>query len=265
MEKFILLIAMAVLVSFTHAQQQEGKITYERTAKLQIQIANEDPEIQNLIPKERKDRYECLFGGNKSIYRSAEEDPQSGEMQVSGGGAEIRMIIPGLNDIIFYDFNTKTKVEQRELFTKNFVIQDSIRPMNWKVGNETKMILGMNCRKAIGTRTQQSFRMTLENGKTERKEVIDTLNVVAWFTNEIAGFNGPDQYQGQLPGTVLEVDVNNGTTTFVAVELSKKVDLKEIKEPKGKKITPAEFALERDKMMKEMESNGGGTFNFRSR
>ena len=232
-----MLIAMAVLVSFTHAQQQEGKIIYERTMKLQIQIANEDPEIQNLIPKERKDRFECLFGGNKSIYRSADDDPQSGDIQVNSGGAEIRMIMPGSNDILYYDFNTQTKVEQRELFTKNFIIQDSIRRMNWKVGNETKVILGMNCRKAIGSRIQQSFRMTMNNGQMERKEVTDTLNVVAWFTNEIGGFNGPEQYQGQLPGTILEVQVNNGNTSFVAVELSKKVDLKEIKEPKGKKIT----------------------------
>ena len=57
MEKFILLIAMAVLVSFTHAQQQEGKIIFERTTKLQIQLDNDDPAFQNMIPKEKKDRF----------------------------------------------------------------------------------------------------------------------------------------------------------------------------------------------------------------
>ena len=79
---------MAILVSFTHAQQPEGTIIYERTIKLQIQIANEDPELQNLMPKERKDRFECLFGGNKAIYRSADDDPQSGEHRLRKAGRE---------------------------------------------------------------------------------------------------------------------------------------------------------------------------------
>lgn len=263
MEKFILLIATAVLFSFTHAQQQEGKIIYERTTKLQIQLANDDPGLQNLIPKERKDRFECLFANNQSIWRASEDEPDAGDIVVNNGGAEIRMIMPGSNDIIFNDIARQTKVEQRELFAKTFVVQDSIRKMSWKIGEETKTILGMKCRQATGTRTQTGYRVSMENGKMDRKQVIDTLRIVAWFTDEIAGFYGPDQYQGQLPGTILELVVNNGNTVYVATEVQKKVDKSLIKEPKGKKITPEEFAMEREKMMKEMDENGGGNFRMR--
>jgi GLPGLI family protein len=263
MEKFILVIALALMVSFTEAQQQEGRIVYERTVKIQIQLNNEDAAMQNMIPKERKDRFECLFANNQSVWRAVEEEGDGGDMTFSSGGAEIRMIMPGSNDIIFTDFAKQLKVEQRELMTKTFVIQDSVKRLNWKITDESKQVLGFNCKKAIGQRTQKSYRVNMENGKMNREEVTDTLNIVAWFTNEIGGYNGPEQYQAQLPGTILEIDVNNGRTKFVATEVSKKVDVKEIKEPKGKKITAAEFALEREKMMKEMEANGGGSIQIR--
>ncbi len=263
MEKFILMITLALIVSFSQAQQQEGKIVYERTIQIQIQLNNEDAAMQNMIPKERKDKFECLFANNQSVWRAVEEDGDGGDMSFSSGGAEIRMVMPGNNDIIFTDFTKQTKVEQRELMTKTFVIQDSIKRLSWKITEESKTLLGFNCKKAIGQKTQKSYRINMENGKMNREEVTDTLNIIAWFTNEIGGYNGPEQYQGQLPGTILEIEINNGRTKFLATEVSKKVDLKEIKEPKGKKITAAEFALEREKMMKEMEANGGGSIQIR--
>ena len=263
MEKFILMISLVLAASIIHAQQQEGKITYERTMQLQIQLNQEDEAMRNMVPKERKDRFECLFSDNKSVWRAVEEEGDGGDMVFNNGGAEIRMIMPGSNDIIYADFAKQTKVEQREMMTKTFVIQDSIKRLNWKITEDTKQLLGFNCKKAVAQRTQKAFRMTMDNGNMKREEVTDTLNIVAWFTPEINGYNGPEQYPGQLPGTILEIDINNGRTKFVATEVSKKVDVKEIKEPKGKKLTPAEFALEREKLMKEMEANGGGNIQIR--
>ena len=89
----------------------------------------------------------------------------------------------------------------------------------------------------------------------KRGEVADTLNIVAWFTPAIPVPAGPD-YQGQLPGAILEINVNNGQTVYNAIEISPKADLRSIKEPKsGKKVTLKEFAVEQEKMMKEMHGN----------
>jgi len=58
---------------------------------------------------------------------------------------------------------------------------------------------------------------------------------------------------------ILELDINNGKTIYQALEISPKVDIASIKEPKGaKKLTPAEFNKERDKMFEEMGRNNGG-------
>ena len=93
----------------------------------------------------------------------------------------------------------------------------------------------------------------------ERKQVEDTSVVVAWFASDIPVSAGPAEYQGQLPGLILEMDVANGRQTFRATEISPKADIASIKEPTGKKhYTPEEFRKERDKMLDEMQRNGGG-------
>jgi GLPGLI family protein len=256
-----LLIASAILIAISSsAQVKEGKILYERTMQMQIRINDDNPALQNMIPKERKDRFELLFTEGKSLWQPVEDDGQNDETAFGDGGG-MRMVFraPGSNDIIFHNVADSKKVEQRELADKNYIITDSIRKMNWKIAGETKTILGHNCMKATTQRTQPSMRMTMDNGEAKRENVIDTLNIVAWFTNEIPGSFGPDMYQGQLPGTILEIDVNNGRSSFKAVEISPKIDVAKVKEPsKGKKATPEEFAKEREKMMQEMMRNGGG-------
>ena len=248
------------LVTNSFSQIKQGKITYERKSQLQIQV--NDPAFSNMLPKERKDKFELLFADNKTLWRATEEQPE--EMNFDNGGAQIRIMTPGSNDVLYSDLNSGKKVEQREVMTKSFTIEDSIKRYNWKIGSETKDILGYACRKATTTRTNQSQRVMMDNGEMKRETVTDTLNIVAWFTDAIAVPAGPENYQGQLPGTILEVDVNNGRTSITALEISPKVDSKEIKEPKGKKISQEEFAKERDKMFKEMQQNGGGNFNIRS-
>ena len=261
-----LLIASAMLIAISSfAQVKEGKILYERTMQMQIRISDDNPAFQNMIPKERKDKFELFFTEGKSLWQAVEEDGQDDETAFGDGGG-MRMVfrMPGTNDIIFHNVADSKKVEQRELAEKNYIITDSIRKLSWKVTGETRSILGHNCMKATSQRMQESFRMTMDNGETKREKVMDTLNIVAWFTNEIPGSFGPESYQGQLPGTILEVEINNGTnsgrnSSFKATEISQKIDVAKVKEPtKGKKATPEEFAKEREKMMQEMMQNGGG-------
>jgi GLPGLI family protein len=252
----VLMISSAV-----SAQMKQGRIVYERKTKLQIQV--QDPAFQNMVPRERTDKFELLFDNNKTLWRNADEG-QDDEMNFdNGSGAQIRIVTPGNNDVLFSDLAASRKVEQREVMAKQFTIEDSIRRMNWKLGSETKEILGFKCRVATTTRTQKSMRMNVDNGEMKREEVQDTLHITAWFTDAIPMAAGPESYQGQLPGTILALDVNQGRNTFIAVELSPKMDPKEIKEPKGKKISQEEFTRERDKMFKEMQQNGGGNFNIR--
>jgi GLPGLI family protein len=110
------------------------------------------------------------------------------------------------------------------------------------------------------------MQMTMENGKMERKQVEDTALILAWFASDIPVSAGPAEFQGQLPGLILEMDVANGRQTFRATEISAKADLAAIKEPTGKKhYTREEFRSEVNKMMEEMQRNNGGSGNMQFR
>lgn len=80
----------------------------------------------------------------------------------------------------------------KRLLTKDYVyVKTPDVYVEWKITNETKSILGYQCRKAI----------TFYNGeKIKNKEPI-----VAWFTDQIPASYGPYRYHG-LPGFILELN-----------------------------------------------------------
>lgn len=255
MRKSISTCLAFLLVNVLWAQQKQGTVVYERTMQMQLRI-NDNDEIAQMLPKTRTDKFELTFGNNRSLWKHVDEDDNNEEF--GGGGMQIRMVGPGQNDVLFCDFNNARSVEQREMFDKRFVIEDSIHRLNWKLSGETQSLLGHVCHKATAQRIAKRMQMTIDNGKMERKEVADTSTIDAWFTNDIPISAGPE-VQGQLPGLILALDINDGRMVYKAVEISPKVDVADIKEPtKGKKVTPSQFNEERNKMMDEMQKNNQG-------
>lgn len=252
-------------VALAGAQQKEGKVTYQRVSQIQIRISGDNEALQNMLPKSRTDNFELSFGNNQSLWKQAEKEIEDDGGGFSGGGMQIRMIGGGADDVLYNNFETGKSTEQRDMFEKKFIIDDSIRPLKWKMTGETKSILNHTCMKATATQINKRMQMSMENGKMERKEVEDTSLIVAWFTTEIPVPAGPAEYQGQLPGLILEMDVANGRQTFRATGISEKADLASIKAPTGKKhYTREEFRKEMNKMMEEMQkNNSGGGMRFR--
>ena len=249
-----------LLATAATAQQKEGKVVYERSVQMSMAFS------QNGAPAEtqthtRTNRFELNFANNKMMWKQLEDELPDDNM--ASGGMVIRTIGGGADDATFCDFDAAKKVEQREFFDKKFLVTDSIRRGNWKLSEETKMILNRPCRKAVSQRIGKRSSVTMENGQMVRKEVDYTSTVVAWFTIDIPVPAGPE-LQGQLPGLILEMETNNGRTVYKAIEIGPKADLSAIKEPtKGKKVTTQEFANERNKMLDEMQRNNGGNFRIR--
>lgn len=259
MKKYLLSIVGMTLVLATAAQGKSGKVTYDRISKLQFSFAGMPGGMEQQMPTTRTDKYELTYGNNQSLWKQGENDNEEDGSFHSEGGAQIRMVVAGSNDVLFTNLETGKRVESRELMDKTFIVDDTITKLKWKMTGETKTILGHNCMKATATRTSRRTIMNMDNGVMERKEVDDTSNIIAWFAPDIQVSAGPGEFQGQLPGLILEMDVKDGTQVFKATSLSEKADLASIKEPTGKKrYTSAEFKAEREKMLKEMEQNGGG-------
>jgi GLPGLI family protein len=258
MKKIVIASCTLLSLSLASAQPKEGKVTYERVSQVQIRFSDTNDEPQPQVPQTRTDKFELVFGNNQSIWKEAEQEGEDND-NFNSGGMQIRMIMVGSDDVLYNNFETRKRVELRVFMDKKFIVDDSIRSIKWKMGEETKMLLNHLCRKATAVNYTKRMTMNIDNGKMERKEVDDTSHITAWFTTDIPVSAGPAEYQGQLPGLILAMDINDGRQVFKAVDIAEKADLAGIKEPQGKKhYTPEEFNKERNKMMDEMEKNNSG-------
>lgn len=258
--KNILLSCCLAISFFTSAQMKEGRVVYERTMQLPVRALGNNPDAPQL-PRTRTDQYELLFGNNQSLWQFLPNASDENPGEFSGGGMVVRF--GGMNDITYYNFEKAQRVDQRDIMDKSFVVTDSIRKLAWKLTEETKTILTYAARKATAQNIRMRTQMSMENGVMKREQVADTVQVVAWFTTDIPVSAGPE-FGGQLPGLILELNSGNGQQVYKALEVSPKVNLSKIKEPKeGKKVTSAEFIKEREKLMEEMRRNRPPVDNIR--
>ena len=250
-----LVIASFMLIAFSaQGQMKEGKVVYEQT----MQMGRiEDPEIAARLPKERKENFELIFGNNQSLWQVLPNTEGTDNSTVSGPGFVIRMA--GNNDITYFDFTKGRRIDQREMFDREFIVEDTIMKLKWKLTGETKTILNYQVQKAVAERLGRRSIMSMENGEMKRQEIADTSYITAWFTTNIPVPVGPQEFQGQLPGLILELNMNNGRIVYKAVEVSPKVNLASIKEPRGgKKMSSDEFNKERERLLEEMRKNNPG-------
>jgi GLPGLI family protein len=249
--KAIYLIAGLLMVYTVQAQQQQGRVVYELTRQIKMDIAGADG-MEQQMPRSVVLKFEVLFGNNQMLRRQLEDDNVDGFQEE--GGIHFHAFGMGDDGVTWCNFAEGRMVEQREFATKQYLVTDSVRKQNWKLTGETKTILGYTCQQALTTRLGKRRMMSMENGNATSKEIADTSQVIAWFTSAIPVPAGPD-FQGQLPGLILEIDIN-GTPNYKAIEVSPKVDIATIKEPKGgKKVTAEDFEKKREKMMQEMQRN----------
>ncbi|MBX2893347.1 MAG: GLPGLI family protein [Saprospiraceae bacterium] len=229
-----LLLHLALFIpAFAFSQQNEGIVLFEEKVNIHRTLPPDAEDMKAMIPEHRIHKSELLFNATESLYRNVEEDddePMGGE-----GGMVLRVQRPEATS--YRNFKTQRKADYREFFGKNYLIEDTLVSANWKLTLETKEILDYNCMKATTT-------------DTVRKR-----EIVAWFADALPLAAGPAQF-GQLPGMILEIDINNGETIIAA----QKIDFKKLKKgdltppKKGEKITEAAF----QKLVEErLRENGG--------
>ena len=277
MKKLLIVLIASISILQLNAQTNQGTISYERKINLWKRIRNE--EMKSRIPEFRITHHTLLFKDTVSVYKTIQETEEVNPFGEGGGegrgggrgfggggfgggdgggrgmGRMSRML--GSNDGDFFkNFSSGISIQATEQSGKNFLIVDTLKKQPWKLTEETKIILGYVCHKA--TMIQKSFggvfseRFGGGRGERTREENIpDTtkraprvprdIQVVAWFAEGITATVGPDRF-GQLPGAILELDVDNSSMVYTATEIKKTVSDKDIKEPKkGKKVTREEY------------------------
>lgn len=175
----------------------EGKIRFLRTSNWTKMIAAVD-----YLSKQSRERATYMWGNRsewkeftemyftptKSMYQDSEERAEKDDNGYSWRRDEY---------CIRRDFQNQSIMDVIQLLGKVYIIQDTLKPQNWKILNDIKEVAGHICMDAI-------WKDTLKN-----------QTVIAWFAMDLPLSSGPERFCG-LPGMILEVDINDGALVITA-------------------------------------------------
>jgi GLPGLI family protein len=230
-----LLLAAATTTAFA---QTSGVIQYTETIKMDINIADGDDAIRNLLPKEQKVARVLYFTPEVALYENVSNDEKETVKEYEEGQARMMVRFDMPEEKFYSDLAGKTMLQQRDMMGRKFLIETKTDAAKWKLtGNQTK-ILGYACQEA-----------TMRDGETV---------VTAWFTSAIPVAAGPNIFGG-LPGLILKADMDNGRSVIEATSISlQEVPSALVKKPsQGKKMTRDQFRAMLDERRKEMGAEGG--------
>ncbi|WP_411895794.1 GLPGLI family protein [Winogradskyella sp. A2] len=220
--------------------------------------------------------YILTFNKSESIYKEDEKLEAPGSGRGWGGFASSFTGGPKYKNV-----KDQELLQDQEFFGKQFLIKDDLKPLEWKMGNETKQIGQYTCFKATATKVVDEFdwrsmrrrpppppkkkdsSKSRDEAKAESNDPMDeievpkTIEVVAWYTPQIPINQGPDDYWG-LPGLILEVNADRTTIlcTKIVMNPEEKEDIDKPK--KGDEVTQAEYNDIVTKKMTEMREMYGG-------
>ncbi len=212
--KKIIVILFCCNIMLASAQTQfitKGRVEYEKKLNQHKSIETEGEDnvwMQSMLkvyPKFINDVYELRFDENKSVYKLAKENTDNKYLMWGTKPTE--------TDGVVQDLHTKMVSTQREVFENTYIIQDSLRNLDWRITDETREIAGFECRKAV-------------------TKICDSVYVVAFYTDQIAISSGPESFGG-LPGLILGLAIPRLYTTWFATKL-------ELMEPTQAQLNPTQ-------------------------
>ena len=142
-----------------------------------------------------------IINPNISIYTLSPNNKEREESEMDLESMSFNITIPLKEDLFFIKDIKKNMLTSKEnIFTKTFVVKDSIPKISWKIYDEEKTVANtFKCKKAIG-----KFRGRI---------------YTAWFTPKIPISNGPWKLGG-LPGLILEAYDEKKEIIFEFVSLT---------------------------------------------
>lgn len=206
-----------------------GRVEFERKYNQHSQLEGENDgpwiaEMKKMYPKMLTDHFELRFTNDRSVYRLLKENPDNKYLWMGK---------PSESDVLIKDLNKGTISMQRDVFEQTYLVQDSLRQLEWRITDETRTIAGFECKKAV-------------------TKICDSVYVVAFYTDQIMVNSGPESFSG-LPGMILGLAVPRLHTTWFAtkVELIEPSATQLSPSQKGKKATWNQLSTDLTKAMKD--------------
>lgn len=229
--KYIFILLFTLILIESNSQTQfisSGRVEFERKYNQHSQFEGQEgswmTEIKKMYPKMVTDYFELRFNNERSVYRLLKENPDNKYLW-SGKPTE--------SDVAVKDLTKGTVSIQRDVFEQTYLLQDTIRELEWKITDETRTIAGFECKKAV-------------------TRICDSVYVVAFYTDQIMVNSGPESFSG-LPGLILGLAVPRLHTTWFAtkVELIDPTPAQLSPSQKGKKASWQQISADLNKAMKD--------------
>lgn len=269
---FIITIVALFFTAGLYGQNFQGVATYQSSMKMgnmQIKMDGMTPQMEEQLKaqmaKQAQKEYTLKFNLTESVWKEVESLEEGAPTASSGGGnVVIRMAGRGSNGSLYKNTAELKYLEETELFSKPFLIDDELVSREWELTDESKKIGNYTAYKAIYSTITERKTMTFgDGGDGEMKTIADTVNVEAWYSPEIPVSQGPDDYWG-LPGLILEVKSGNMSYLCTKVVLNPEDGINIRVPSKGKKVNREELRVIREEKTEEMMKNmKNGKGNFR--
>ena len=203
-KKYLLFICIFHIGNSLLAQDfiTRGKIEFEVKRNIKKLMRNQaQSDLMSALPEFDICYRDLIFSWETSIYQA---------------GRSSKSIYPTIGKL-YSDLSKRQTVIQNNIMGEEFIYTDSVRNIKWKITNETRNIIGFNCRKAIGI-------------------ISDSVYVVAFYAAEIIPKGGPEFFTG-LPGMILGIAIPREFTTWFATKLEiANIDESVIAAPTLKKV-----------------------------
>ena len=217
----------------------QGKIEFERKVNQYAQreaVADPGDEAWTEFAKKfmgnkfKTDYFDLLFTRSKTLYRPGRESPDKPN--------QFFVQAPAQENVIYADLDQEKAVSQKTVFEQVFLIEDTARRIKWKITDETRVIAGFNCRRANAI-------------------IMDSIYVVAFYTDEILTTGGPESFSG-LPGMILGVALPHEHVSWFATRVEAvPVPETQVAAPaKGKRVTNSALLEVIQKSLKDWGKEG---------
>jgi GLPGLI family protein len=241
MKKLVLILGLIIsfmAMQVVLAQPAEGTITYVVKVNMHKTLPPDRAEMKEMIPEFNTYRNLLVFREGESFFKTLEEEDDE---EFGDQDGPVRLHVRRPQNEYYFNYVSGRRITLREFFGKNYLIEDSIKILPWKLSTETKLIQGYSCKKATWF------------------DQVRNQNVTAWYAESLKPFFGPEEYNS-LPGTILEVDINDGERIITVEKITPgKLDKNDLVIPtKGQRTTEDEFR----KMMEEQRKRMGGQGNI---
>ncbi len=228
-------ITLCCFILITTVQSQnavflsQGRIEFECKVNLWAQI-DESPEDESfkdidkkMVPQFKTSYFNLFFNNDKTLYKPGRENTDNNRLWPE----------PAEDNTVFTNLMISSSVSQKNVFEQTFLINDSTRKIRWKITDETRNIAGFNCRRANAL-------------------VMDSIYVVAYYTDEIITTGGPESFNG-LPGMILGLALPHEHITWFATKVyTENIGNAQLVPPaKGKKTTSKALLATLQDLMKD--------------